>query len=198
MRAIAKTTAAILALVSIAGTTLADDVVKVTWRKAQVISFGSGINGIVIGDPSVVDITVQPNGQLVVFGKAPGETNLIVTGNDNEVLFNAPIVVMPEDNRQVSIINAGANIISERSWTCLSRCVQVLGPGGTTYSSVQAQSGGGTYGNLGKALDDAQAQREADAKKAAEDVASGVGDANAATGKGAASVAGSGGMMVMP
>ena len=49
MRAIMKATVAVLALVSLAAPALADDVIQVTWRKAQVMSFGSGVGGIVIG-----------------------------------------------------------------------------------------------------------------------------------------------------
>lgn len=198
MRAIMKATVAVLALVSLAAPALADDVIQVTWRKAQVMSFGSGIGGIVIGDPSVVDVTVQPDGQIIVFGKVPGETNLIVTSSDNTILFNSPIVVMPEDNRQVSIINAGGGTISERSWTCLTRCVQVLGPSGTNYTSIQPQGGGGTYGKLGQALDDAETKRQNEAKAAMGQVSGGVSSANAGIAQGAGSVAGQGGVMITP
>lgn len=195
MRAIMKATVAVLALVSLAAPALADDVIQVTWRKAQVMSFGSGVGGIVIGDPRVVDVTVQPNGQLVVFGKTPGETNIIVTGTDSSVLYNAAVVVMPEDTRQVSITNAGAGTISERSWTCLSRCVQVLGPGGTSYSSITPQ-GGGTV--TSPAAAGAAGGNNAAATAAAQETAQGVGAANAATANGAANVAGQGGVMIMP
>lgn len=195
MRAIMKATVAILALASLAAPALADDVVQVTWRKAQVLSFGSGVGGIVIGDPSIVDVTVQPNGQIVVFGKLPGETNMIVTGSDSSVLFNAPIVVMPEDNRQVSIISAGSGTISERSWTCLTRCVQVLGPAGTNYVSIQPQGGGAVAVPPAGA---AAGGSNAAATAAAQQTAQGVGNANAATAQGAAGVAGQGGVMIMP
>jgi hypothetical protein len=186
-----KATIAALVLASLAAPALADDVIQVTWRKAQIMSFGSGVGGIVIGDPSVVDVTVEANGQIVVFGKTPGETNLIVTGSDNTVLFNAPVVVMPEDNRQVSIINAGAGTISERSWTCLTRCVQVLGPGGTTYASIRPQGGGSA------APAAAAGGSNAAANAAAQQTAQGVGDANAATAQGASSVAGQGGGVII-
>jgi hypothetical protein len=169
----------------------ADDVIKVTWRKAQVMSFGSGVAGIIIGDPRIVDVTVEANGQIVVFGKTPGETNLIITGTDSSVLFNAPIVVMPEDNRQVSITNAGDGTISERSWTCLSRCVQVLGPGGTSYSSVRPQGGGSSASSA--PADGSGAAASA----AAGETAEGVAGANAATAQGASNVAGQGGGVII-
>lgn len=189
MRKITKATIAAFILASLAAPAFADDVIQVTWRKAQIMSFGSGVGGIIIGDPKVVDVTVEANGQIVVFGKTPGETNLIVTGTDDTVLFNAPIVVMPEDNRQVSIINAGSGTISERSWTCLTRCVQVLGPGGTSYASIQPQGGGGTA--------PAAAGNNAAANAAANQTAQGVGNANAATAQGASSVAGQGGGVII-
>src|SRR5512139_2789413 len=137
MRAIVLATIAALTLATLSAptsTALANDVVQVTWRKAQIMSFGSGVSSIIIGDPSVIDVTLEGSGQVVVFGKVPGETNMLVLGADNAVLFDAAVVVMPEDNRHVSIISPGANVITERSWNCLTRCVQVLGPGGIAYA----------------------------------------------------------------
>lgn len=172
----------------------ASDVVSVTWRKAQIMSFGSGVGGIVIGDPSVIDVTVEASGQIVVFGKVPGETNMMVIGTDNTVLFDAPVVVMPEDDRQVSIISAGADTISERSWTCLSRCVQVLGPGGTKYSSVRPAGGGGSGAGAAAGGGDPSAAAAA----AAGQTAQGVSDANNATAKGAGGAGGNMGTIVAP
>ena len=194
MRTIMKATIAVLALTALAAPAIADDVVQVTWRKAQVMSFGSGIAGIVIGDPSVVDVTLDGNGQIIVFGKTPGETNMIVTGSDNSVLFNAPIVVMPEDNRQVSIINAGSGTISERSWTCLTRCVQVLGPGGTSYASVTPVGGGSS----GAPAAGAAGGGNGEAAAAAGQTAQGVADANRGTAQGASGVAGQSGTIIAP
>ena len=195
MRTIMKATFAALALASLAAPAVADDVVQVTWRKAQVMSFGGGIGGIVIGDPSIVDVTLDGSGQIVVFGKTPGETNMIVTGTDNTVLFNAPVLVMPEDTRQVSIINAGTGTISERSWTCLTRCVQVLGPGGTSYASIQPQGGGTVAAPAGAA---GAGGTDPAALAAAQQTAQGVSNANAATARGASSLAGQGGVMITP
>jgi hypothetical protein len=186
MRAIVLATLATLTLGTV-GATLgpivstaeAADVVSVTWRKAQIMSFGSGVSSIIIGDPSVVDVTLEGSGQVIVFGKVPGETNMMVLGTDGTVLFDASVVVMPEDDRVVSIISPGRNVISERSWTCLTRCVQVLGPGGTPYASVTPSGGGGAPagGGPGAELDAAAAQ-----------TSQGVSDANSATAKGASAV----------
>ncbi|MBI2254461.1 MAG: pilus assembly protein N-terminal domain-containing protein [Proteobacteria bacterium] len=201
MRATLKASFAMLTVVVLGAAALpatADDAVQITWRKAQFMSFGGGVGGIVIGDPSVVDVTVEPNGQLVVFGKTPGETNMIVTGTDGSVLFSAPVVVMPEDNRQVSIINAGAGTISERSWTCLTRCVQVLGPGGTSYASIQPQGGGSVMAPAAAGAGTGTGGGNAAAAAAAQETAQGVGNANAATAKGASNLAGQGGIMITP
>ncbi|WP_374307982.1 pilus assembly protein N-terminal domain-containing protein [Dongia sp.] len=195
MRAIALATFAALTLASLGApvtTANANDVVQVTWRKAQIMSFGSGVSSIVIGDPSVIDVTLEGSGQIVVFGKVPGETNMLILGADNSVLFDAAVVVMPEDNRQVSIINAGAGTISERSWTCLTRCVQVLGPGGTSYSSV-TPVGGGSSGAPA-----AGGGGNGEAAAAAGQTAQGVADANRGTAQGASGIAGQSGTIIAP
>jgi Flp pilus assembly secretin CpaC len=199
MRTIMKATMVLLALTSLAASAMADDVVQVTWRKAQVMSFGTGISGIIIGDPSVVDVTLDGNGQIIVFGKRPGETNMMITGSDNSVLFNAPIVVMPEDDRQVSIINAGSGTISERSWTCLTRCVQVIGPGGTSYASVTPAASAGSQ--LDKALASDAETRES-LKQAAQNLQQSTAEQNRSISNGANAVGGAmgpgGGVMITP
>lgn len=197
MRAIILATVATLAMGALdlaASAANASDVVSVTWRKAQIMSFGGGISSIVIGDPSVIDVTLEGSGQIVVFGKLPGETNMLVLGADNSVLFDAAVVVMPEDERHVSIISPGSNIITERSWNCLTRCVQVLGPGGTAYVSV-TPGASGTYGKLGEAIDNAKEQQ---AQDAAGQTAQGIGEANSGVARGAAGVGGQAGTMVPP
>jgi hypothetical protein len=135
---------------------------------------------------------VEPSGQIVVFGKVPGETNMMVLGTDNTVLFDAPIVVMPEDDRQVSIISAGADTISERSWTCLSRCVQVLGPGGTKYSSVKPAGG-----SIGSQVD-ANIKAQNDANEAMTQAAKDISQSTREAGKGASSAGGNVGTIVAP
>jgi hypothetical protein len=101
---------------------------------------------------------------------------------------------MPEDNRQVSIINAGANTISERSWTCLTRCVQVLGPGGTSYASVTPVGGGSS----GAPAAGAAGGGNGEAAAAAGQTAQGVADANRGTAQGASGVAGQSGTIIAP
>lgn len=197
MRAIVLATYAALTLATLGApisTAVANDVVQVTWRKAQIMSFGSGVSSIIIGDPSVIDVTLEGSGQIVVFGKVPGETNMMILGADNSVLFDAAVVVMPEDNRQVSIINAGANVISERSWTCLTRCVQVLGPSGTSYASVASGGGGGNAA----AAAPAGGGTGGEAAAAAGQTAQGVSDANSATAQGASGVAGQSSTIIAP
>jgi hypothetical protein len=192
MRAIVTATLATLALATISVTAVpahASDVVSITWRKAEIMSFGDGVSSIIIGDPKVIDVTLEGSGQVVVFGKVPGETNMMVLGADNSVLYDAVIVVMPEDDRQVSIISPGANVITERSWTCLTRCVQVLGPTGTPFASVRAIGGGGSgaaVGGAGGVPGDPSAELGA----AAGQTAQGVADSNRGAGQGASTVGG--------
>lgn len=194
MRAIVLATYAALALLSApTSTAVASDVVQVTWRKAQIMSFGSGVSSIIIGDPSVIDVTLEGSGQIVVFGKVPGETNMVILGADGSVLFDAAVVVMPEDDRHVSIISPGANVITERSWNCLTRCVQVLGPGGMAYSSVRGIGGGGAA-----PVAPAEGGASGEAAAAAGQTAQGVSDANSATAQGAAGVAGQSSTIVAP
>ncbi len=179
------------------GGAAADDVMQVTWRKAQLMNVGSGVASIIIGDPSVIDVTLEGNGQIVVFGKVPGETNMTILGADNSVLFDSPVVVMPEDARHISIISPGNAVVEERTWNCLTRCVQVLGPGSIRYTSVRGM-GGGSSGLAAADAGAGGASGSGDAAAAAGQTAQDVGNMNSATAKGAGGVAGQSGTMIAP
>jgi Pilus formation protein N terminal region len=133
---------ALLTLVVLGSPAMAEDFLSLTWRKAEILELPVPPGTIIIGDPSVIDVSIEPSGMMLLFGKQPGETNMIIfDASGRETLFNGSVVVAPESNRHVSIISATRNAVLERTWNCVARCVQVIGPGSIPYKAVEAESG---------------------------------------------------------
>jgi Flp pilus assembly secretin CpaC len=106
------------------------DGLNINWREARVVKLAKPANSVVVGDPTVADVTLDTPTTVIVFGKAPGETNFIVLSSDQELLLDWPIVVSPVNDRHVSILNAsGAEAPTEVLYACgTERCTRVLSP----------------------------------------------------------------------
>lgn len=170
---------------AIAGSAMADQVISVAWRKAQFLPINGDPASIIIGDPSITDISLEGPGKVLIFGKVPGETSLMVLDGNGDVLIDAAVVVMPPDERHVSIISPSESAFTERTWNCLTRCVQVVGPGSIEYKAPKRPAG---------SADAAPPNMAA----AAGETAGGIQSMNQGVSSGAKSVAGQSGTMVAP
>ena len=71
----------------------ADPVVDVLIDQATLVRLERPAAEIVVGNPSIADVSVQSGKVLVVTGKSFGETNLIVMDADGKVFVNRRLVV---------------------------------------------------------------------------------------------------------
>jgi len=106
------------------------DGLNINWREARVVKLAKPANSIVVGDPTVADVTLDTPTTVVVFGKAPGETNFIVLDADQQLLLDWPVVVSPTNDRHVTVLNAqGGDAPVEVLYACgTERCARVLSP----------------------------------------------------------------------
>ena len=106
------------------------DGLSVTWREARVVKLAKPASSIVVGDPTVADVTLDTPTTVIVFGKTPGETNLLVLSADQELLLDWPVQVLPVSARHVSVLNPqGDEAPTEVLYACGSeRCARVLSP----------------------------------------------------------------------
>ena len=106
------------------------DGLNINWREARVVKLAKPATSIVVGDPTVADVTLDSPTTMIVFGKAPGETNLLVLSADQELLLDWPVLVTPITARHVTVLNAqGAEAPTEVLYACGSeRCSRVLSP----------------------------------------------------------------------
>jgi hypothetical protein len=127
----------------------AEDRLDVNWREARVVRLAKPATSVIIGDPTVADVTLDDPTTIVIFGKAPGETNVIVLSGSQEMLFDWPIVVSPSNTRKVTVLNAAGDPAPvEVLYSCgQERCARVLSPSDIAFSASSTSSSSSTSDN---------------------------------------------------
>ena len=121
----------------------ATGVLQIPLHKASIVKLSGAANNVIIGNPSVADVTVENPTTLVLFGRGPGETNILVLNSAQKEILSASIVVSPDKDRQVSVLapstGKSAGMI-EILYACADRCVRF--PADLTKLGTQTGSGG--------------------------------------------------------
>lgn len=92
---------------------------------------------IVVGNPSIADVSVQGGSMLLVMGKNPGHTNIIALDRKGEEIENVVVHVRNVGNRQLTL-QMGSNRVT---YNCAPKCDRTLtvGDGEQPFSSHMAQ-----------------------------------------------------------
>lgn len=77
--------------------------IQVLLDQAKIIRLPHGMATIVIGNPSIADVTVQKSGIAVITGKTYGVTNFIVLDAKGEIVSEEQVVVQPADKSIVTV-----------------------------------------------------------------------------------------------
>jgi len=110
----AATAACLLTLASPAGA--ADLVVR--YDQSQLLRLPRTVAEVIIGNPSIADVTVQGGNLLVVTGKSFGVTNIIALDADRNVIQDQRVVVDQDDRRTVALYRGA----SRQTFTCAPNC----------------------------------------------------------------------------
>jgi Flp pilus assembly secretin CpaC len=112
---------------------------------ARILKLDTPASDVIIGNPNVADVTVQTPNRLVIIGRAPGLTRLIVM-NDGTVTMDTQIVVTSKNaSAQVSVLAPDGKNVAETIFACSDRCTIV--PGTARTSAGGGNSGGGSGDN---------------------------------------------------
>jgi Flp pilus assembly secretin CpaC len=85
---------------------------------AKVLSFGEPARTIIIGNPAVVDGTLNDESTLVLTGKAVGVTNMIVLGEAGREILNLRVQVLPNSSQVTTIYNG----LTQHVYSCVDTC----------------------------------------------------------------------------
>ncbi len=110
---------------------------KVTIDRAKVIRIAKTADTIIIGNPAIVDATIQDGKTIVLTGRAFGVTNLIVLDQDGEPIVDELIVVEGPKHKTVRIYRQA----QRETMACDPVCepTLTLGDNQTSFESISSQ-----------------------------------------------------------
>jgi hypothetical protein len=102
-----------------AETATVDDVLRITLDQAKVAKVPAGTATLVVGNPSIADVTMLKGGVgMVVTGRGYGQTNLVAIDSQGSILDEKQIRVEPAHT--VLVVQRGA---SRASYSCHPWCL---------------------------------------------------------------------------
>ncbi|TFV70681.1 pilus assembly protein CpaC [Bradyrhizobium frederickii] len=128
------------------------DTIAVNVDQAKLVRLPGKVATIVVGNPLIADVTLQPGGMIVVTGKGYGATNFIALDRNGEILVDRQIQVEGPSDRLVTVYRG----IERESYSCMPICQRrvTLGDSDTYFNNTMSQAGSlssSASGNAGAA-----------------------------------------------
>lgn len=113
--------------------------ISVAVDQARLIRLPEKIATIVVGNPLIADISLQPGGMMVVTGKGYGATNVMALDRHGDVLIDRIIQVEAPSDKLVTIYRG----VERESYSCTPTCQRriMLGDAPTYFNATLSQSG---------------------------------------------------------
>src|SRR4029453_2286477 len=115
------------------------DTIAVNVGQAKVVRLPGKVATIVVGNPLIADVPLQPGGMIVVTGKGYGATNFIALDRAGEILVDRQIQVEGPRDRLVTVYRG----IERESYSCVPLCQRrvTLGDSDTYFNNTMSQAG---------------------------------------------------------
>ena len=115
------------------------DSVAVIVDQARVIKLPERVSTIVVGNPLIADVTLQPGGMVVVTGKGYGSTNMIAMDRTGAILADRSIQVQGPTDKLVTVFRG----VDRESYSCTPVCQRraTLGDAPSYFDAVLGQTG---------------------------------------------------------
>ncbi|MFY0614235.1 MAG: pilus assembly protein N-terminal domain-containing protein [Hyphomicrobiaceae bacterium] len=147
--------ATVIAAIAMSAITAKASDLIVKYDQSQLLRVTRPVAEIIIGNPTIADISVQSKKLLVVTGKSFGKTNMILLDGEQNIIQENQIIVI-QDQSQVVNLRRG---VARESYNCSPRCNPTITVADEqTYFKRAAENaelkiklseGGGTSGNSG-------------------------------------------------
>lgn len=95
-----------------------NDIIGVNVDQATLFKIPGKVATIVIGNPMIADVTLQPGGIVVVTGKGYGTTNFIAMDRAGEVMVDRLIEVMGPKEQVVTVYRG----VERETYSCTPMC----------------------------------------------------------------------------
>ena len=111
--------------------------VWVTMDQVRSHKLEKAADSVIVGNPGIADIAVQDKNKFLLFGKAPGLTNIIVLDDNGETIENLSVRVNPPSSGML-VFHGGSN---RTTYNCTNHCEATLtvGDANTNFASINSQ-----------------------------------------------------------
>jgi hypothetical protein len=115
------------------------DTIAVNVDQAKLVRLPGKVATIVVGNPLIADVTLQPGGMIVVTGKGYGATNFIALDRAGEILVDRQIQVEGPSDRLVTVYRG----VERESYSCMPLCQRrvTLGDSEQFFNTTMSQAG---------------------------------------------------------
>ena len=116
-----------------------DEPVAVIVDQAKIIRLPEKVATIVVGNPLIADVSLQPGGMVVVTGKGYGSTNMIAMDRAGGILADRSIQVEGPSDKLVTVYRG----TQRESYSCTPACQRrvTLGDGQDYFQQTLGQTG---------------------------------------------------------
>lgn len=128
-----------LVLVPAAFPSPAAESIAVAVDQAKLIKLPERVATIVVGNPLIADVSLQPGGMMVVTGKGYGATNVMALDQRGDVLIDQTVQVEAPSDKLVTVYRG----VERESYSCTPTCQRriMLGDSPNYFTSTLTQSG---------------------------------------------------------
>lgn len=99
----------------------AEDLI-VQYDQARLLRLPEPAANIIIGNPSIADVTLQSSELLIITGKTFGVTNIIIMDKNDKIILSQRLMVKSDDQKVVSLQRG----ISTTTFACMPKCEPML------------------------------------------------------------------------
>jgi hypothetical protein len=130
---------AIVASLSLFAGRAVADTIDVIVDQATVVKLPDKVATLVVGNPLIADVSLQPGGTMIVTGKGYGATNVMAMDRGGSILLDRMIQVEAPTEKLVTVYRG----INRETWSCTPVCQQriTLGDGQDYFKSTIEQAG---------------------------------------------------------
>jgi hypothetical protein len=127
---------AALLLATVAAKAVAEEPIVVSVDQASIMKLPERAATVVVGNPLIADLAIQPGGIAVVTGKGYGETNFIVMDHSGAVLMEK-IVEVREPTDPIVVVYRG---YTRQTYSCTPECSPRITLGDTSKDDVDKET----------------------------------------------------------
>jgi Flp pilus assembly secretin CpaC len=128
---------AALVLAALAAPAAAEQTISVHLDEAKIMKLPERATTVVIGNPLIADLSIQPGGIAVVTGKSYGATHVVVMDKSSAVLLEKTITVKGPDEPVVVVYRG----VTRQTYSCTPDCSRRITLGDTSKDDFDTGTG---------------------------------------------------------